>query len=236
MHIMEGFLPSPWWQIWWILALPCLIYGLFRLKKIMNENREVLPLLGVAGGFIFVLSALKLPSVTGSCSHPTGTALSAITFGPWITAVLGCIVLLFQSLFLAHGGLTTLGANMFSMAIVGPFVGYYVYKGLDKLNVNFFVCVFIAAFLCDLVTYCVTALELALAFPATSGGLLPSFAAFLGVFAVTQVPLAIIEGLVFVVIFKYIVILKPELLVKLNVLTEEKWKTVKEAWKNEISF
>ncbi len=227
MHIMEGFLPSPWWQIWWILALPCLIYGFYKLKKIMDENREVLPLLGVAGGFIFVLSALKLPSVTGSCSHPTGTALSAITFGPWITAVLGFIVLLFQSLFLAHGGITTLGANMVSMAIVGPFVGYYAYKGLDKLNVNFFANVFIAAFLCDLVTYCVTALELALAFPATAGGLAASFAAFLGVFAVTQVPLAIVEGLVFVVIFKYIIMLKPDLLLKMKVLTEEKMEKVK---------
>jgi cobalt/nickel transport system permease protein len=227
MHIMEGFLPSPWWQIWWILALPCLIYGFYKLKKIMETNREVLPLLGVAAGFIFVLSALKLPSVTGSCSHPTGTALSAITFGPWITAVLGFIVLLFQALFLAHGGLTTLGANMVSMAIVGPFVGYYVYRGLNKVNVNFFLTVFIAAFLCDLMTYVVTALELALAFPAVSGGLLASFIAFLSVFAVTQVPIAIIEGLVFVVIFKYIIILKPDLLLKMKVLTADKMEKVK---------
>ena len=226
MHIMEGFLPSPWWQIWWILALPCLIYGFYKLKKMLEVNRELLPLLGVAGGFIFVLSALKLPSVTGSCSHPTGTALSAITFGPWITSVLGFIVLLFQALFIAHGGITTLGANVMSMAIIGPLVGYYVYKGLDKINFNFFANIFIAAFLCDLVTYCVTSLELALAFPATAGGFIASFGAFLGVFAVTQVPLAIIEGLVFVVIFKYIIMLKPELLIKLKVISEEKMKKV----------
>ncbi|MDD3406736.1 MAG: energy-coupling factor ABC transporter permease [Methanomicrobium sp.] len=229
MHIMEGFLPSPWWQIWWILALPCLIYGFYKLKIILSENREYLPLLGVAGGFIFVLSALKLPSVTGSCSHPTGTALSSITFGPWITAVLGFIVLIFQALFIAHGGLTTLGANVMTMAIAGPLVGYYVYKGLERANVNFFAAIFIAAFLCDLMTYVVTSLELALAFPATAGGFAASFAAFLGVFALTQVPLAIIEGLVFVVIFKYIIMLKPEILVKLKVLSEEKMKKVKGA-------
>ena len=143
-----------------------------------------------------------------------GTALSAITFGPWITAVLGFIVLLFQALFIAHGGLTTLGANAMSMAIIGPIVGYYIYKGLDKINFNFFASVFIAAFLCDIVTYCVTSLELALAFPATAGGFVASFGAFLGVFAVTQLPLAIIEGLVFVV------------LIKLKVLSEEKMKKV----------
>ncbi|EHQ35837.1 energy-coupling factor ABC transporter permease [Methanoplanus limicola] len=226
MHIMEGFLPGPWWQIWWILLLPCLFYGMYRLKNILNENRELLPLLGVAGGFIFVLSALKLPSVTGSCSHPTGTALSAVTFGPWITCVIGVIVLLFQSLFLAHGGLTTLGANAMSMAVIGPFAGYIVYKALDKINFNFFAAIFIAAFLCDLVTYCITALQLALAFPSTSGGFVGSYIAFLGVFALTQVPLAIVEGLVFVVIFKYIIMLKPELLLNLKVLSEDKMKKI----------
>ncbi len=60
------------------------------------------------GAFIFVLSALKLPSVTGSCSHPTGTGLSAVVLKPAITAVLAMIVLVFQALLLAHGGLTIL--------------------------------------------------------------------------------------------------------------------------------
>ena len=67
---------------------------------------------------MFVLSALKIPSLTGSCSHPTGVGLGAILFGPSVMSVLGTIILLFQSLLLAHGGLTTLGANAFSMAIV----------------------------------------------------------------------------------------------------------------------
>jgi cobalamin biosynthesis protein CbiM len=37
-------------------------------------------------------------------------------------------VLLFQALLLAHGGLTTLGANGMSMAVIGPVVGYMVWK------------------------------------------------------------------------------------------------------------
>ena len=128
MHVMEGFLPGPWWQIWFALSIPVVVYGIYKLNRLIKENRELLPLLAVAGAFIFVLSALKLPSVTGSCSHPTGTGLAAILFGPAITAVLGTIVLLYQSLFLAHGGLTTLGANVFSMGIVGPVVAYTIYK------------------------------------------------------------------------------------------------------------
>ena len=74
------------------------------------------------------ISSLKLPSMTGSCSHPTGTGVGAILFGPFITSVLGLIVLIYQAIFLAHGGLTTLGANAFSMGIAGPVVAWVIYK------------------------------------------------------------------------------------------------------------
>ena len=96
-------------------------------RKTVAEKRSSLLLLGAAGGFCFVLSALKLPSVTGSSSHPTGIGLGAVLFGPWVMVLVGLIVLTFQALLLGHGGITTLGANAFSMAIVGSFVAYGVY-------------------------------------------------------------------------------------------------------------
>ncbi|MEJ0621294.1 cobalt ECF transporter S component CbiM, partial [Klebsiella pneumoniae] len=128
MHIMEGFLPPMWALAWWLLFLPCLWYGLVRLRRIVREESNQKVLLALCGAFIFVLSALKIPSVTGSCSHPTGVGLAVILFGPGVVAVLGAIVLLFQALLLAHGGLTTLGANGMSMAVIGPMVGYLVWK------------------------------------------------------------------------------------------------------------
>ena len=221
MHVMEGFLPGPWWQIWFAISIPVIAYGIYKLNKLVDERRDILPLLAVAGAFIFVLSALKLPSVTGSCSHPTGTGLAAILFGPAITAVLGTIVLLYQALFLAHGGLTTLGANVFSMGIVGPVVAYVIYKAGMKMNLNFYVVVFLAATFGDWATYVVTSIELALAFPAAVGGSLTSFKAFAAIFAVTQVPLAIIEGAVTALIFKYIIQVKEDVLVGLNVMTTD---------------
>ncbi len=220
MHIMEGFLPWQWCIVWWLIALPCLAFGIWQLKKIINTDREALPLLGVTGGFIFILSSLKLPSVTGSCSHPTGTGLSAICFGPWITAVICAIVLLFQSLFLAHGGLSVLGANIVSMGIVGPLVGYTIYRLLKDTSVNIFLTVFLATALADMFTYVTTSLELALAYPAEVGGFGTSFVMFMGIFAVTQVPLAIVEGIVLALVFKYIVALKPDILIRLKVFSE----------------
>lgn len=200
MHIMEGFLPGGQAMLWSLVCLPFLVAGTIQIKKLTAEKRKTLLLLAMAGAFAFVLSALKIPSVTGSSSHPTGTGLGAILFGPSPMAVIGVIVLLFQAILLAHGGLTTLGANTFSMSIAGPFVCYGIYVICNKLKMNKLVAVFLAAGLGDLFTYCVTSLQLAIAHPSTVGGIGASLAKFMGIFAFTQVPLAIIEGLLTVVV------------------------------------
>ncbi|WNY26980.1 energy-coupling factor ABC transporter permease [Methanolapillus ohkumae] len=223
MHIMEGYLPVEWAAFWWILTFIVLGVGIYQLNKLVRSNREVLPLLAVSGAFIFVLSSLKLPSVTGSSSHPTGTGLSSIVFGPFITAVLSAIVLLFQALLLAHGGLTTLGANCFSMGFFGPLLAYGCYKFLQKTKMNVYVNVFIAAFVADLATYVLTSLQLALAFGFDGGisSILQQFVAFLGIFAITQIPLAVIEGLIIAVAIKYIAKVKGDFLVKTGTVSEE---------------
>jgi len=221
MHIMEGFLPAGWCLFWWLVALPFLVVGIIRLRTMVRKDREYLPLLGVCGAFIFVFSALKLPSVTGSCSHPTGTGLSTICFGVFITSVIGGIVLLFQALLLAHGGLSTLGANMVSMAIGGPIAGYAVYRLLKNTPVNIYITVFLVTAVADLFTYIITSFELALAYPAQPGGIVTSFTAFFVIFAITQIPLAIVEGCVITLVFKYIVQIKPETLEKLGVFSNE---------------
>lgn len=229
MHIFEGFLPSPWWQAWFVISIPVILYGMYKMNKLVSERREVVPLLAVAGAFIFVLSSLKLPSVTGSSSHPTGTGMAAILFGPAITAVLGVIVLIYQAIFLAHGGITTLGANAASMAIIGPMVAFLFYKAASKAGMNFYLNVFLATAIADWVTYVVTSLQLALAFPSASGGVLASFIAFGGIFATTQVPLAILEGALTALIMKYVVQIKSDVLVDLNVLTTSTVTKLKEA-------
>lgn len=200
MHIMEGYLPGGFCIAWGVLCLPFLIAGFMSIKKTLEEHRNLITMLAMSGAFIFVISSLKIPSVTGSCSHMTGTGLGAILFGPAAVSILGLIVLLFQAILLAHGGLTTIGANTFSMAIAGPFVAYGIYVLCNKCKVNKRVSVFLAACLGDFFTYCVTAVQLAIAHNAdtTFGAALGKF---LMIFAPTQVPLAVIEGILTVVIF-----------------------------------
>jgi cobalt/nickel transport system permease protein len=201
MHIMEGFLPVKHAIGWSVASAPFVAYGIYAIKRRIKEKPEQRILLGVAAAFSFVLSAMKIPSVTGSCSHPTGTGLGALLFGPAAMAPIGLVVLLFQALLLAHGGLTTLGANVFSMAIVGPFVAYAVFRLARSVKASLAVSVFLAACLADLLTYVTTSVQLAWAFPDPVGGFMASFAKFAGIFAFTQVPLAISEGLLTVLIF-----------------------------------
>jgi len=200
MHIMEGYLSPAYCVAWGVICIPFLALGICSIKKSLEEDRRNITLLAMAGAFIFVISSLKIPSVTGSCSHMTGTGLGAILFGPTAVSILGIIVLLFQALLLAHGGITTLGANTFSMAIAGPLLSYLIYWFCKKGNVNRTFSVFLAAFLGDIFTYCVTSLQLAIAYPSAEGGIGASAVKFLGVFAPTQLPLAIIEGILTIII------------------------------------
>lgn len=221
MHIMEGFLPLQWCIIWALASLPFLYLGFRSIQKIINVNPRLKMLLVFAGAFTFVLSALKIPSITGSCSHPTGVGLGAILFGPTSMSVLSSIVLLFQALLLAHGGLTTLGANIFSMGIVGPFTAFLVYRLSRNLNFSQGLSVFLAAALGNLLTYITTAFQLSIAFPSPTGGFIESFIKFLGIFAFTQIPLAISEGLLTVVIFNFLSIYNYNDLEELKVFPKE---------------
>ena len=206
MHIAEGFLPPAHAVGWTVAAAPFVVHGARAVVKEVRENPESTLLLGAAGAFTFVLSAIKLPSVTGSSSHPTGSGAGAILFRPPVMALLGTVVLLFQALLLAHGGITTLGANAFSMAIVGPWAGYGAYRLTRALGGGLLPAVFLAMALADLATYVTTAFQLALAFPDAESGIAGSMAKFLGVFAVTQIPLAIGEGLLGVLLFRALVV------------------------------
>ena len=199
MHIMEGYLPGGFCIAWGVICVPFLIAGFMSIKKTLNEHRNLITMLAMSGAFVFVISSLKIPSVTGSCSHMTGTGLGAILFGPSAVSILGIIVLLFQAILLAHGGLTTLGANTFSMAIAGPFVSYGIFFVCKKCKVNKHISIFLAATLGDLFTYCVTAVQLALAHHADTT-IMGAMGKFLLMFAPTQLSLAIIEGVITVLI------------------------------------
>jgi cobalt/nickel transport system permease protein len=115
------------------------------------------------------------------------------------------------------------------MGIAGPIVGCLIYKTAMKARLNLYLAVFLAALFADWATYVVTSIQLALAFPAASGGVLATFEAFFAVFALTQVPLAVLEGVVTALMFKYIVQLRSDVLLRMNVVSSSTIESLKEA-------
>ncbi len=207
MHIMEGFLDPIWCAVWFVLAIPFVVLGAKKIVELVREHPEQKMTVALSGAFIFLLSSLKIPSVTGSSSHPTGTGFAVVLYGVCVTSFLATIVLIFQALLLAHGGLTTLGANIFSMGIVGPMVGLLFWKLLIKGGVSVPIGLGIAALFADLMTYVVTAIQMTL----NHGQSVSAFVDFMTNYAATQVPLAIIEAILFFMFGVYLMNNKPEI-------------------------
>lgn len=219
MHIAEGILSPTECAIWYAAAAPFVIHGAREVVRQVKNHPENKLLLATAGAFTFVLSAIKLPSVSGSSSHPTGTGVGAVLFKPPVMAFLGMIVLIFQALLLAHGGISTLGANTFSMAIAGPWVGYAFYRLTKKLGGPDALAIFLCMMFSDFATYCVTSFQLAFAFPDPNSGIMGAAGKFLSIFAVTQIPLALAEGVLGILLFRFLAKVAAPQLTKLGVLS-----------------
>ena len=212
MHIAEGILPANWAAIWYVIAIIFLVIGIIIIRRKTREVRGLMPLLGISGAAIFLISVFPVPvPVTGSCSHPCGTPLGAILVGPFISTVLGALALLIQALFLAHGGISTWGANIVSMALVGSFVGFSVFILFRRFNATIFVAAFATGLLGDWATYATTSFELASALHGT-GSLWGMFGAITLAFAPTQLPLGILEGLLTGGVVTLVYQRRPELL------------------------
>ena len=161
MHISDGILEPQWVLFWFIISVLFIALGLRIINKRIREDPSYLSRISLIGAVVFVISVWHIPvPITGSSSHPVGTPLSAIVIGPFATVVISAIALFFQA-FVAHGGLTTLGANTFSMGIVGAFGGYFVYRILKNVSPLWFSAGMAGFFGCIL-TYLSTALQLAL--------------------------------------------------------------------------
>lgn len=194
MHISEGILPVPWAAFWFVLSVPFVFWGLRTLRVRSEKEPHIKPFVGLVGAAVFVISCMPIPVPTaGTCSHPCGTGIAAILIGPSLTVVVASIALVLQALFLAHGGLTTLGANIFSMGVAGAFVGYGVFLLAKRMGAPPIVAAFLAGILSDWATYAVTSLALGAALHA-DGSFGTMILTILLAFVPTQVPLGILEG------------------------------------------
>ncbi|MBO7388491.1 MAG: cobalt transporter CbiM [Methanomicrobium sp.] len=170
MHIPDAFIPLPQAAIYWIIAL---IFVALALRWARNElSEEKIPLIAVLAAGIFAIQAFNLPVGMGTSGHLVGGALAAIVLGsPFAAVFILTIVLIIQGVVFGDGGITTMGANIINMGVIGGFVGYYSYHGIKSAIKNKFIPAAIAAWLGCFIAAVVCAIEMFIAgtFPLVPG-------------------------------------------------------------------
>jgi len=203
MHIPDAFIPI--WQgaIYWIIAL---VFVALALRWARNEmSEEKLPLVAVLAAGIFALQSFNLPVSMGTSGHLVGGALAAIILGsPFAAVFILTLVLIIQGILFGDGGITTMGANIINMGVIGGFVGFYSFKGLMGITKNMPVSVFIAAWLACFIPALACAVEMFLAgtFPLMEG---------LAAMGIYHAIIGVIEGFVTVAVIYLITAARPDL-------------------------
>ena len=221
MHISEGILPFSWGVFWYLALLPFLFLAIRRLNAMAREDLSMKPLVGLLAAVVFIVSCMPIPVPTaGTCSHPCGTGVAAILVGPLVSVLIAAVSLLIQALFLAHGGLSTLGANTFSMGVVGSLAGWLAFRAARRMGGSLAVSGFLAGLLADWGTYAATSLILSLGIRGDAP-LWPLFTKVVLAFLPTQLPLGILEGVLSAGMVTLLYRKRPDLLLRMRVITDK---------------
>lgn len=210
MHIAEGILPFRQAALYGALAFPFVGLSVWRLRKLRDLPEENIHVpLPVVAAMLFAVTLLPVPvPVAGATSHMCAVPILALLLGPWSVIAPTALVLLLQALFFSHGGLTSLGANVMTLAVTGAFSAVFLFRSLRALRVPLLVSVGIACALSDALVYVADSLILG---EALSGK--TSFASIVSVvllgFAPVQIPLAILEGVLSAYAVRYLAARNP---------------------------
>jgi cobalt/nickel transport system permease protein len=130
MHIPDGYLSPSTCATLYVLSGSGWWVALKKIKRALMTR--AIPLISVFAAFSFVVGMFNLPLPGGTTAHAVGIAVAAIVLGPWGAILSLSIAIAVQALLFGDGGITTLGANCFNMAIVGSLVAWAVYRLLAR--------------------------------------------------------------------------------------------------------
>jgi cobalt/nickel transport system permease protein len=130
MHIPDGYLSPITSLIMFLLVLPFWVIGVRKVRQTMNARS--VPLIALLAAFSFVIMMFNIPLPGGTTGHAVGAALAAIILGPEVATIAVSIALIIQAIFFGDGGILAIGANCFNMAVVIPYVSYYLYRAFSK--------------------------------------------------------------------------------------------------------
>src|SRR5450759_2873373 len=126
MHIPDGYLGPQTYAVLDAAIVPAWWFAGARVRRTLRARQ--VPLMALAAAFSFVIMMFNVPVIGGSTGHAVGATLIAILLGPWAACIAVSIALVIQALVFGDGGITAIGANCINMAVIMPFVGFYLYR------------------------------------------------------------------------------------------------------------
>jgi cobalt/nickel transport system permease protein len=213
MHIPDGYL-SP--QTFIPLYGASFLFWSIALRKLKKElSARYVPYLSMAAAFSFLIMMFNVPIPGGTTGHAVGAGIIAILLGPWAAVLAVSVVLIIQAIVFGDGGITAIGANCFNMAVVMPFMSYFVFKlirGDAKGGIRFYAAAFLAGHIGLSVSAILTGIEFGIQPMIASGpDGKPLYAPYPLSIAVPAMALehllvfGIVEGVITAMILKYFV-------------------------------
>ncbi|HEY5386781.1 MAG TPA: cobalt transporter CbiM [Thermoleophilia bacterium] len=126
MHIPDGYLGPQTYVLFDVVMVPIWVTAARKAKRTLKAKQ--IPLMALGAAFSFVIMMFNVPVIGGSTGHAVGATLIAIILGPWAAVIAISIALVIQAGLFGDGGITSIGANCFTMGVVAPFVGYYLFR------------------------------------------------------------------------------------------------------------
>jgi cobalt/nickel transport system permease protein len=106
----------------------------FAAIRARREGKHSMQHLAATSAGIFAAQMVNFPIGSGTSGHLIGGMLAGAILGPWLGMWAIAIVLTVQCLLFGDGGLSTLGANVLNMGVVGSVLGYAAYHGLQRFT------------------------------------------------------------------------------------------------------
>lgn len=125
MHIPDGYLDLRICAVMYLLAVVFWFFSFRKARDSLSERQ--IPLMASLTAMSFAAQMMNYPIVGGTTAHLLGGPILAITLGPYSGVISMTIILLIQALFFGDGGITSFGANVWNMGIVGTFIPFIIY-------------------------------------------------------------------------------------------------------------
>jgi cobalt/nickel transport system permease protein len=211
MHIPDGYLsPQTYVPLYGVFIAAAAV----AVKKVEKKiDKKMVPYLGMAAAFSFLIMMFNVPIPGGTTGHAVGAAIIALLFGPWVTFIAVSVALIIQALVFGDGGITAIGANCVNMALIIPFAAWYIYKliaGKSESTVRTNIAAFLSGYLSLNIAAVVAGIEFGIQpLIATGSDGAPLYAPYPLKVAVPAMAFehlilfGIIEGIVTFLIFRY---------------------------------